>query len=78
MSKATKGSTAKMTTEATATPHSPTDAQQDRGDVTTATESVAVRAYAIWEAEGRPEGRAQDHWLRAEQELLTAGESQSS
>jgi hypothetical protein len=24
------------------------------------------RAYAIWEAEGRPEGRAVDHWLVAE------------
>jgi hypothetical protein len=23
-------------------------------------------AYAIWEAEGRPEGRAVDHWLAAE------------
>jgi hypothetical protein len=27
-----------------------------------------VRAYAIWEAEGRPEGRAVDHWLAAEAE----------
>ena len=26
------------------------------------------RAYAIWEAEGRPEGRAVDHWLAAEAE----------
>ncbi|HEX5080164.1 MAG TPA: DUF2934 domain-containing protein [Geminicoccaceae bacterium] len=24
------------------------------------------RAYAIWEAEGRPEGRALEHWLAAE------------
>lgn len=23
-------------------------------------------AYAIWEAEGRPEGRAVEHWLAAE------------
>jgi Protein of unknown function (DUF2934) len=28
------------------------------------------RAYAIWEAEGRPEGRAVDHWLAAEAECL--------
>jgi hypothetical protein len=27
-----------------------------------------TRAYAIWEAEGRPEGRAVDHWLAAEAE----------
>lgn len=24
------------------------------------------RAYAIWEREGRPEGRAADHWDRAQ------------
>ncbi|MBB5985038.1 DUF2934 domain-containing protein [Sphingobium lignivorans] len=32
-------------------------------------QTIKDRAYAIWEAEGRPEGRSQDHWLRAEQEL---------
>ena len=26
-------------------------------------------AWAYWEAEGRPEGRALDHWVRAEAEL---------
>lgn len=26
-------------------------------------------AYAIWEAEGRPEGRAHQHWLMAEQQV---------
>ncbi|MGH6942774.1 MAG: DUF2934 domain-containing protein [Geminicoccaceae bacterium] len=30
------------------------------------------RAYAIWEAEGRPEGRATDHWLAAETECRPA------
>jgi hypothetical protein len=30
---------------------------------------VAERAYHIWEADGRPEGAALDHWLRAEAEL---------
>jgi hypothetical protein len=28
-----------------------------------------MRAYYIWEAEGRPEGRDIEHWLRAESEL---------
>jgi len=30
-------------------------------------EESAIRevAYFIWEREGRPEGRAQDHWCRA-------------
>ena len=27
------------------------------------------RAYEIWEKEGRPEGRALEHWLQAKQEL---------
>lgn len=31
---------------------------------------VSERAHAIWEREGRPYGRAGDHWLQAERELL--------
>ncbi len=27
---------------------------------------VALRAYFIWEGEGRPHGRHEDHWLAAE------------
>jgi Protein of unknown function (DUF2934) len=27
---------------------------------------IARRAYDLWEDEGRPEGKALDHWLRAE------------
>ena len=33
-------------------------------------ERVRVRAYEIWEREGRPEGGAEQHWLRAEEELV--------
>jgi hypothetical protein len=32
-------------------------------------ESINRRAYEIWESEGRPEGRARIHWLRAEAEF---------
>ena len=32
-------------------------------------DKLRERAYAIWEQEGRPEGRDQDHWYRADQEL---------
>ncbi|HET6467164.1 MAG TPA: DUF2934 domain-containing protein [Geminicoccaceae bacterium] len=32
-------------------------------------EAIRARAYGLWEAEGRPEGRALEHWLRAEAEL---------
>lgn len=32
-------------------------------------ERVRERAHAIWIEEGCPEGRDQEHWLRAEQEM---------
>lgn len=32
-------------------------------------EDVRTRAHAIWEAEGRPEGRALDHWYSAKEQL---------
>ena len=28
-------------------------------------ERIRAIAYALWEEEGRPEGRAEDHWFRA-------------
>lgn len=37
-------------------------------------EAIRRRAYEIWEEEGRPEERAEDHWLRAEAELLGKAE----
>ena len=33
---------------------------------------IRKRAYAIWIEEGKPEGRAMDHWLRARWELEQA------
>lgn len=32
-------------------------------------EAIRQRSYAIWEREGRPDGKAMDHWLRAKVEL---------
>jgi Protein of unknown function (DUF2934) len=32
-------------------------------------ESVKARAYAIWEGEGKPEGRHLEHWRRAMDEI---------
>jgi hypothetical protein len=29
-------------------------------------ETTSVRAYELWEKEGRPDGRDLDHWLTAE------------
>jgi Protein of unknown function (DUF2934) len=31
---------------------------------------IRERAHTLWEADGRPEGRELEYWLRAEQELL--------
>ena len=33
---------------------------------------VAARAYEIWQREGCPDGRAMEHWLRAEVEVAGA------
>ncbi len=32
-------------------------------------DKVRARAYAIWESEGQPEGGAEWHWAKAEEEL---------
>ena len=32
-------------------------------------EQIALLAYRYYEEEGRPEGRAEEHWHRAEKEL---------
>ena len=31
--------------------------------------AIRARAYAIWEQAGRPEGRHEDHWRQASEEL---------
>ncbi len=33
------------------------------------TDRIAERAHEIWQSEGRPEGRQNEHWRRAEQEF---------
>jgi len=37
-------------------------------------QAVRETAYFIWESEGRPEGRAVDHWIRA----ITDGSGEKS
>ena len=34
-----------------------------------APEDIAALAKSYWEEEGRPEGKAEEHWLRAEEAL---------
>ena len=33
-------------------------------------ESIAARAYELWEQAGKPEGRDEEFWRLAEQELI--------
>ncbi len=35
-------------------------------------EKIRQRAYGIWEQEGYPHGRAEDHWHRAAHEVESA------
>lgn len=39
-------------------------------------ERIRRRAYQLWEAEGRPEGRAQAHWARACAQVAVEVESE--
>ncbi len=32
-------------------------------------EKIRERAYALWEEQGRPQGRHEEHWAQATQEL---------
>lgn len=36
------------------------------------TDQIRLRAYHLWEAEGRPAGRDQEYWFRAEQQFHPA------
>lgn len=40
-------------------------------DAATQEAAIRQRAYAIWEDEGRPDGREWDHWAQASQEILS-------
>jgi hypothetical protein len=52
--------------------HLETTMQQDRQA------EVQRRAYLIWEREGRPEGKALEHWRRAELELAESATEAAS
>ena len=34
-------------------------------------QQIRERAHTLWEADGKPEGREQEYWFRAEQLLQT-------
>ena len=37
--------------------------------ITDRRDAIEAHAYAIWEREGRPDGKDLEHWLRAEAEV---------
>lgn len=41
-------------------------------------QTTAERAYILWEQAGRPAGRDQEFWLRAEAELAAAAPARSA
>jgi Protein of unknown function (DUF2934) len=43
-----------------------------------APERIAERAYQIWQASGRPDGRDADHWFQAERELRTSAATRAT
>ena len=43
--------------------------KKDTTSVTLSRDAIAQLAYTIWEREGRPEGRAAEHWQQAENQL---------
>jgi hypothetical protein len=40
-------------------------------------EEIAFCAYCIYETEGRPQGKDQEHWLQAEAQLIAARKAQA-
>jgi hypothetical protein len=38
-------------------------------------QEIAARAYRLWEAAGMPEGKDEEYWRAAEQELLNEDKS---
>jgi hypothetical protein len=59
-------STSKTTAKSAAQPKQTARAAPPKANLRT---EIERRAYELWEAEGRPGGRDQSHWYRAEQEL---------
>ena len=47
----------------------------DRIECIPSEEEIRARSYQIWEREGCPDGKAEEHWLRAEAELADECES---
>ena len=58
----------KTTKKSVATPK-PAKAREAKPVFEITTERISIRAHAIWEEQGRPQGRELEHWLQAESQL---------
>jgi hypothetical protein len=65
--KKTPARTTRKTSAATAKPATRAPRRPRKSEPTR--EQIAEAAYYIWQDKGRPQGRDQDHWLEAEQQL---------
>jgi hypothetical protein len=41
-------------------------------------EQIRVRAYCLWETDGKPQGRDWEYWLKAKEQLANESESNVS
>ncbi len=83
-----KATTTKPTTSAPVTPSRPTTGKTAVVQVSASptksasrpvsTETIAARAYTLWEKAGRPQGRDLGYWLQAESEIKQGSKSVSA
>jgi hypothetical protein len=52
--------------------------ETDMSDNKGSEERIRDRAYALWEQEGRPQGREREHWEQAAREVQDGGAAASS
>jgi len=55
---------------------SPSTSQQAENQISSdwpPADAIAARAYKIWQQQGCPEGREEQHWWQAEQEIIRDG-----
>ena len=52
--------------------------KQSKNNQSPTHDEIAARAHRIYEMEGRPEGKATQHWLLAEAQLIAERKNQSA
>ncbi|MEM5435978.1 DUF2934 domain-containing protein [Paraburkholderia diazotrophica] len=52
------------------TTYSQPDYREEKMDVTVTEEQIRTLAFYLWEKDGGPEGRSEEYWEKARQQLL--------